>query len=216
MRFTTSVINEGANIRYFFSFQYISMLKRILKNSILLDCNKSCYLQVVKDKFKMRKYILSILIVALSFSCSETIEFNNPAMQGNRDGETWKADYYAADIDFGGFLFEGGRGTEVLQLITPDDSRGIYSLTNESVAVAIFRDAEGTVYSTANLPDPSITIYPPEGIIQVEDIDNSDPKRVTGTFRFTAFTQDGLKSVNFINGVFYRVSLVGGLAAIAD
>ncbi len=177
---------------------------------------KRYFLQVIKDKLIMKKHSLLILIIALCFSCSDTIEFNSPAMQGNKDGETWKANYYAADIDFGGFLFEGGSGSEVLQLITSDDRRGVYNLTNESVSVAIFRDAEGTIYSTANLPDPSITIYPPDGIIEVEDIDNSDPKRVTGTFRFTAFTEDGLRSVNFIKGVFNRVSLVGGLQAIED
>ena len=37
-------------------------------------------------------------------------------MQGNKEGESWKADSYAADIDFGGFLFEGSKRFEVLQL----------------------------------------------------------------------------------------------------
>jgi hypothetical protein len=164
----------------------------------------------------MKKYAPLVMITLLFFGCSDTIEFNNPAFQANREGVTWKADSFAADIDFGGFLFEGRDGIEILQLITTDDRRGVYNLGPQSSSVAIFRDANGTIFSTANLPDPSITLYPPDGIIEVEDIDNADPKRVTGTFRFTAFTEDGLRSVNFISGVFYKISLLGGLAAIEN
>lgn len=165
----------------------------------------------------MKRFVLSILMLSLIlFGCSDNVEFNNPAMQANFEGSTWKADYFAADIDFGGFLVEGGRGGEVLQLITTDDTRGTYFLGPESNSIAIFKAADGTVYSTTNLPDPSITVYPPEGIIEVEDIDNADPKRIVGNFRFTAYSEDGLRSVNFISGVFYKVSLVGGLLAIDD
>lgn len=164
----------------------------------------------------MKKYTLLVIITGLFLGCSDTIEFNNPAFQANREGVTWKADFFAADIDFGKFLFEGRDGIEILQLIPADDRRGVYTLGPESESVAIFRDAIGTVFSTANLPDPSITLFPPEGVIEVEDIGNSSPMRVTGTFRFTAFSEDGLQSVTFINGVFFRVSLDGGLEAIED
>ena len=51
-------------------------------------------------------------------------------------------------------------------------------------------------------------------MIIVEDIDNAEPKRVTGSFRFNAFSEDGLRSVNFIDGVFFKVSLSGGLEAL--
>ena len=164
----------------------------------------------------MMKYynLLLVCIPLLFFGCSDTIEFNNPAMQANFEGTTWKADYFAADIDFGGFVIEGGRGIEIVQLITTDDRRGVYELGPESGSKAIYRAPDGTVYSTSNMPDPSISIYPPDGIIEVEDIDNADPKRIVGNFRFTAYTADGLRSVNFISGVFYKVSLVGGLLAI--
>jgi len=164
----------------------------------------------------MKKNILLGALVFLFFGCSDTVEFNNPAFQANFEGESWRAISFAGDIDFGGFIFEGTRGLEVLQIITEDDSRGTYELTPESVSMAIFRDAEGTVYSTKNFPDPSVTLFPPEGVIVVEDIDNEDPKGVTGTFRFTAFSEDGLRSVNFINGVFFKVKLFGGLEALSN
>ena len=165
---------------------------------------------------KMRKNILLIILSFIVLGCSDTIEFNNPAFQANFEGESWRAVSFAGDIDFGGFIFEGNRGLEVLQIITSDDRRGIYELTPESVSVAIFKDAQGTIYSTKNLPDPSITLFPPEGVIVVEDIDNEEPKGVTGTFRFTAFSEDGLSSVNFIEGVFFKVKLFGGLEALPD
>lgn len=168
--------------------------------------------------FEIMKRFFYLLVIGLTaFSCGEEIEFNTPAIQANRDGRAWRADYFAADIDFGGFIFEGGRPDEVLQLITPTDEIGIFDLSSESSAVAIFQDFDGTIYSTANLPDPSISPYPGEGQIRVLEIDNdADPKRISGEFYFTAFSEDGLKSVNFIRGVFNRVPLTGGLVAIGN
>lgn len=150
-------------------------------------------------------------------SCGDEVEFNSPSIQGNKDGNFWRAQYFAADIDYGGFLIEGGKQGEILQLVTSNDVRGTFNLGGSNTNVAIFRDATGRVYSTANEPHPSLTLYPAEGQIIVEDISNTQPKNVTGTFWFTAFTADGLHSVNFNNdivGAFYQVPLVGGLVAI--
>ncbi len=168
----------------------------------------------------MKRIFLLIATIFIAYSCSDDVEFNTPAMQGNKDGVTWKSDYQAADIDFGGFLFEGGTGVETLQLITPTDGAGLFPLSASSAAVAIFQDADGTVYSTANEPHPDFTLYPldPENnFIRVSEINNNtDPKLITGEFKFTAFSSDGFSAVNFIDGVFYRVPLVGGLVAIGD
>ncbi|WP_295833132.1 DUF6252 family protein [uncultured Winogradskyella sp.] len=164
----------------------------------------------------MNKNIILILLVTFFFGCADNVEFNNPAMQANFEGQSWLAVSFAADIDFGGFLIEGRRGTEVLQIITEDDTRGMYDLGPDTISVAIFRDAEGVIYSTKNTPDPSVTVFPSDGLIIVEDIDNAEPKRVTGSFRFNAFSEDGLRSVNFIDGVFFKVSLSGGLEALPD
>lgn len=168
----------------------------------------------------MKKILILVLAFVTTFSCSDNVEFNTPAMQANRDGVTWKTDYQAADIDFGGFLFEGGTGVETLQLITPTDGVGFFPLSASSAAVAIFQDINGTIYSTANEPNPDFTLYPldPENnFIDVSEINNNaDPKQITGNFKFTAFSEDGMSAVNFIDGVFFRVPLVGGLIAIGD
>ena len=54
-------------------------------------------------------------------------------------------------------------------------------------------------------PDPSVTIYPEIGEIVITE---STPGTLSGTFRFNAFTSDGLNSVGFNEGVFYRVSII--------
>ncbi|HLT52663.1 MAG TPA: DUF6252 family protein [Flavobacteriaceae bacterium] len=156
---------------------------------------------------------IMMLSVFVFTNCAEELEFNTPSIQGQKDGRFWRANYQSADIDFGGFLIEGGDNYEKLQLITATDTRGTFQLGGTSQSMAIFTDADGTVYSTANAPHPSVSVYPADGEIIVEDITNANPKEVIGTFWFNAYTADGMKTVNFNKGVFYKVSLVGGLTA---
>jgi hypothetical protein len=162
----------------------------------------------------MKKLTLLLLIVVTLLSCGDDIEFNSPAMQGNKNGNLWRATSYASDIDFGGFLIEGENGVEIVQLVTQNDSPGTYNLGGESSNVAIFKDLQGVVYSTANTPDESLSVYPAEGQIIVEVVENTDPKTLTGSFWFYAYSEDGLNTVNFNEGVFYKVPLLGGLVVI--
>ena len=94
----------------------------------------------------MRRFYLFTCLFALLFSCGDEIEFNTPAVQGNKDGDLWRAEFYAADIDFGGFLVEGGIGLERVQLVTQIDSRGTFELGGDSPNRALFKDAQGVVY----------------------------------------------------------------------
>jgi len=162
----------------------------------------------------MKKIFIVIFAVISSFACSDEVRFNTPAMQANKQNDLWRSSFFAADIDNGGFVIEGRNSDETVQLITTSDIRGTYSLGLDSDNVAIFKDVDGTTYSTKNAPDPSLGTYPTSGEIIVEDIDNDDPKNVYGTFWFYAYTADGLKVINFNNGVFYKVPLVGGLVKI--
>lgn len=162
----------------------------------------------------MKRIFIVVLMMILLQSCGDDVEFSTPALQGNFEGRSWKAESFAGDIDFGGFLFEGQRGVEVLQLVTPTDNLGSFELSSESAAMVIFKGVDGTVYSTRNNPDPEVSLYPTEGTITIEDIISTTPNRVTGSFNFTAYSEDGQRSVNFIDGVIYRVPLTGGLALI--
>ena len=164
----------------------------------------------------MKKITLILIAVVTVFSCADEVEFNSPAIEANYNGNRWKAVSYAADIDFGGFLVQGTNNIETIQLITQDDTSGVYNLGGDSPNVAIVKDASGVVYSTANDPDPSLTIYPVEGQIIVQSINDTNPKTMTGTFWFYAYSSDGLQTVNFNEGVFYKVPIVGGLVAIGN
>ena len=164
----------------------------------------------------MKKFALMFLTLLTMWSCGDEIEFNTPAVQGNKDGDLWRATTFAADIDFGGFLVQGVNNSGTLQLVTTADTRGTFELGGTSGNVAIYKDFNGEVFSTENDPDPSLSLYPVEGQIIVEDIDNSVPKNITGRFWFYAYTADGLKTVNFNEGVFYKIPLVGGLIQIEN
>ena len=163
----------------------------------------------------MRKIICLLIIGFALQNCSDNVEFNSPAIQAHKNGSIlWKANFLAADIDNGGFVIEGRNSGETIQLITTSDSRGTFSLGGDSNNIAIYVDSNGTIYSTKNTPDPSVSIYPTSGEIIVDDIDNADPKNIFGTFWFYAYTADGLNVVNFNEGVFYKTPLVGGLLQI--
>ena len=163
----------------------------------------------------MRNIITIILITALLLSCSDEVKFNSPAMQSHKNGnELWRTQFRAVDIDNGGFVIEGRNSGEIVQLITIDDTRGTFNIGIDTGNIAIFKDVDGTVYSTENMPNPSVSIYPPTGQIIVDDIDNDNPKNIYGTFWFYAYTADGLQAINFNEGVFYKVPLLGGLVQI--
>ena len=162
----------------------------------------------------MRRRIFLICLILIGMGCSDHVEFNIPAIQGYKDGEIWKAVYQAADIDFGGLVIEGGNNAETLLFVTVDDGRGTYTFGPNSPNEPRFKDANGVVYSTKNAPDPSVSVYPPDGRIVIQSFDNNaTPKTLTGTFWFNAYTADGLHRINFNEGHVYRVPLVGGLDA---
>ena len=168
---------------------------------------------------KIAFYMFAFASILAFTNCSDEIEFNNPAIQANKDGEFWRARYQRVDIDYGGWLIEGGNYGETLQLVTRTDTRGTFIIGEEDLSgenEAIFRDSEGVIYSTAFEPDPSLSVYPAEGQIIVDNITNTTPKRVFGTFWFTAYSEDGMKSVTFNQGVFYRAPLTDGLVQITN
>jgi len=164
----------------------------------------------------MKKIVLILITLTTVFSCGEELQFNSPTIQGNLNGNPWKAVSYAADIDFGGFLIQGTNNIETIQLITQDDTVGVYNFGGDNPNVALIKAANGVVYSTANDPDPSLSIYPVEGQIVIESIIDSTPKTMTGSFWFYAYSSDGLQTVNFNEGVFYKVPIVGGLVALGN
>lgn len=166
---------------------------------------------------KIALYLFALVPFFAGTGCSNEVEFNDPSIQANKNGDFWRAEYQAVDIDNGGWLIEGGNYVETVQLITDNDVRGTFVLGGENNPnIAIFKDSDGTVYSTANVPHPDLTVYPAEGEIVVDDIIEGEPKRIRGTFWFNAYSTDGMKVVNFNEGVFYRAPIVGELVQITN
>ncbi|WCO01363.1 DUF6252 family protein [Psychroserpens ponticola] len=171
------------------------------------------------------KRLSILLITILTFaSCGDEVEFNSPSIQGNKDYVLWRAEYFNASIDINGYLtITGGNNVETLELRIPSVAVGTYTLGDVDSMEARFTAGDGTVYSTNNRPDPSVTLYPEYGEINLDKIAN---RTFTGTFRFNAFDPTGLKVVNFggvtnqnpdtptddpVNGgIFYRVPLTSG------
>ncbi|APY08103.1 hypothetical protein BWZ20_07240 [Winogradskyella sp. J14-2] len=175
----------------------------------------------------MKKLIVLSLILISVFSCGDEVEFNTPAFQGSLDGTSWRAKAFSASIDENDFLtLFGSNNIETLELIVPTVAVGVYVFGDVNTIEARFTTADGTIYSTNNRPHPDVSIYPEYGEIRINEIENN---RFTGTFRFTAFNESGLQSVNFTGltgevgldpvtgqngpiygGVFYRVPLISG------
>ncbi len=172
----------------------------------------------------MRRLTLLFITILTFASCGDEVEFNSPTIQGNLNYQLWRAEYFNADIDVNGFLtIKGGNNVETLELRIPSVAVGRYILGDVDSMEARFTAADGTVYSTNNRPDESVTIYPEYGeIILDEIIDNT----FTGTFGFNAFDASGTRVINFggvttqnpdtptddpiTGGIFYRVPLTSG------
>ncbi len=156
----------------------------------------------------MKKILsLIVLLVALT-SCEEDVKFNNPAVQGLKDNELWKAtDFSAIRGGDNSLTIIADNGFEKLTLKTDDIEPGVYPLgvTNSNKATyTLSVDGVEEFYSTgAEIGDGEITI-------------SSDPSEtnvtagfITGFFHFNAEDGDG-NTVNFQRGVFFRVPVEAG------
>ena len=153
------------------------------------------------------KIIVKLFVIVLFLTgCTNEVEFNTPSFQGNRDYGLWKAEFMSASIDNNGFLtLSAGRNMETVYLNIPSTAVGIYNFGEVDAIEAIYIDTDGTVYSTNNRPDPSISIYPEIGFLNLDDVSGTN---LTGTFEFLAFDASGLNAIGFNVGKFFRVPLI--------
>lgn len=158
----------------------------------------------------MRKIKILVVILLTTLGCGDDVEFNTPAFQANREYGLWRANFHNATISENGFLtISGGIGNESVTLTVPSVIEGSFTFGDVNSIVAVYTDPQGNVFSTNNKPDPSVSIYPEHGTIEIETIDTVNGT-FTGTFNFLAFDASGLNSVGFNEGVFYRVPLIAG------
>ncbi len=157
----------------------------------------------------MKKVVLLVIIVVGFFSCSNNIEFNTPALQAERDGEIWKATSFRANIDANGVLSVTGTSddSDNLTLRVPSTVLANYELGN-TISEATYNDGINTLFSTNNSPDPDVSIFEPDGQIEIYEYDTEN-NLVSGRFNFNAFDISGVKTINFSRGDFYRVPVTG-------
>lgn len=157
----------------------------------------------------MKKITLIFLTLLTLWSCSDEVQFNTPGFQGNKNYNLWRATFFNAVVNADGLTIIAGNNSEemTLRLASAAVSPNPYLLTDTSFARAEFTDFENIDYSTSNPPDPSVSLYPEIGEVFITE---STPEYISGDFRFIAFTADGLKSVGFNEGTFYRIPITGG------
>ncbi len=177
-----------------------------LKNVIFSLISGSKFLGIKKNL--MKKIALLFLTILTVWSCGDEVEFNTPGFSGNKNYNLWRATYYNGVVANGKLKITAGNNSEQMRFKLSSPSVGTYLLTTTSYSNAEFTDFEVIDYSTSNPPDPSVSLYPEIGEIKITE---STPTYVTGTFRFIAFTNDGLKSVGFNEGDFYRIPISGGI-----
>lgn len=156
----------------------------------------------------MKKIVILLLTVVSFFSCSNNVEFNNPAMQAKKDGDVWKAETYRANIDNNGRLrITGSFGYDNLTLLVTSTNLATYELGN-TISEAVYNDGKGLLFSTNNIPNPDVSVYEPDGKVEIYEYDR-DNNYVSGRFNFNAYDITGFKTLNFNQGDFYRVPVTG-------
>lgn len=159
----------------------------------------------------MKKITLLCLTLLTFWSCGDEVEFNTPGFQGNKNYNLWKASTMNALISNGDLIITARNNGEKLMLTLSASTPNTYLLSDTSISRADFEDFEDIEYSTSYAPDPNVSLYPEIGEVIITE---STSDYVSGTFRFIAFTSDGLKFVGFNEGEFYRIPINGGINTV--
>lgn len=155
----------------------------------------------------MKKIIVLTFAMFTFFGCSEELEFNTPSFQAKKDGNLWESITFRANIDNAGVLtILASDNLETLTLVVNNTEIGSHDIS-ETISSGSLIDIDGIQFSTNNTPDPSIQLYPADGLIELREV-NLEAGYVSGEFSFNAFSASGLTSVNINEGVFFRVPLL--------
>lgn len=150
------------------------------------------------------KRILSLIVLLVAFtSCEEDVKFNNPAVQGLKDNELWRATEFTAvkGVD-NSLTITATNGFETVVLRAQNSTVGIYQLGSGELSKASYTldvDGMNMFYTTGT--DRG------DGAIEIT-MANTDLTKgyISGNFYFNAEDEDG-DLVNFQRGVFYKVRL---------
>jgi hypothetical protein len=154
----------------------------------------------------MKKTIALLLVLLAITSCTQDIKFNNPAVQGLKDGVLWRAnDSFGTLNGTSALTLVAATQFETLTLKTTSATPGTYVLGTSDSKKATFNDKKDggnvTYQTSINVGD---------GEIIITEFDQ-EARTVSGTFRFnaknTVATPQGSTDLNFQEGVFYKVPI---------
>ncbi len=141
----------------------------------------------------MQKYLILLLIACLSFSCSDEIESNSPAIQGEVDGVFFRANSsFVVKNEDNTYTIKGETGFEEIALTVDTLKLGSYTLGENSINTATFTNSDQEVFTTGTNGYGEIEITKLEG------------NTVSGQFYFDAYSATG-DTLNFNKGYFFFV-----------
>ncbi|KVV13684.1 DUF6252 family protein [Flavobacterium sp. TAB 87] len=157
----------------------------------------------------MKKYLLTVTLLFLLASCEQNIKFNNPAFQGLKDKQFWRATNFNATLnDSEELVIEGSLGYEKMQLNLNSIELGTYVLGEGAAVFAEFSTSEKEkemFYTTAAALASGKIVITNYDLVQ---------QTISGTFIFYALAQnidvpEEAKAVHlqFTEGVFYKVPI---------
>ncbi|WP_264566384.1 DUF6252 family protein [Flavobacterium sp. N3904] len=154
----------------------------------------------------MKKFFFIVTALFVLVSCEDQVKFNNPALQGLKDNEIWRATLITAVQSADGSLtIEAYLKNEILTLTTVSTNVQSYPLGVNLYNRAFFYQkgsAENTTFSTG--------IESGNGQIVITEFDTVN-HTITGTFSFNAKNESedplAISNVNFRQGVFYKVPI---------
>lgn len=151
----------------------------------------------------MKKIVAILITMATFYGCSDEVQFNTPALQGNKNYELWRASYYGAVLKENNQLtIKAGDNSEKMTITLSSMEEGAFNLSNKSASSIDFRDADNVLYSTRNITEQENSLSFGNGKVTITKIEDNT---ISGDFNFLAFTEDGLNSIGFNDGVIYKV-----------
>ena len=152
----------------------------------------------------MRKFIYFYVLAINFFSCQEDVQFNNPAIQAQKQGVLWRASEFKVSLTSNGeVVILGSKGLESVTLktttITPHtsifgvDASNFGEYNNNVVG---FKGNYSTGFNGGS------------GQLIISNYENNT---ITGSFKFKAINTNTMlenpDSVNFTEGVFYKIPI---------
>jgi hypothetical protein len=148
----------------------------------------------------MRNLLLLFSTLLLASSCSETIETNTPALQGEVDNVFFRAVTSNATINTDGSVtISGETALETIEVTAESLEVGTYLFGSDSNSEANFTTFDDAFYTTDNSGNGKIVIS------------NIEEGKITATFNFNARRPGINDTLNFQEGIIYEVPITNAV-----